>query len=214
MIKYASNAFLATKISFINEIGNICKKLGIDTYEVAEGMGLDNRIGRAFLDSGVGWGGSCFPKDVKALIAKAKKVGEKPLILEKVVKVNEKQPLKLVQLLKHHISDLNGKEIGILGLAFKKGTDDIRESRAIPIIQRLIEENAIVKAYDPKAMDEIKKMFPNIKYSDPDDVMDSEAVLILTDWDEFKDLDYKGKLVITGRRLKEAEEGDHEGICW
>jgi len=214
MIKYASNAFLATKISFINEIGNICKKLEIDTYEVAEGMGHDKRIGRAFLDSGVGWGGSCFPKDVRALIAKAKEIGEKPMILEEVVRVNERQPLKIIELLKNHISDLNGKEIGILGLSFKKDTDDIRGSRAIPVIRKLMEENAVVKAYDPKATDNIKKLFPNIKYCDPTDVLDSDAVLILTDWDEFRQLDYKGKLIIDGRRLEEAKQGNYDGVCW
>jgi len=214
MIKYASNAFLATKISFINEIGNICKKLGINTYTVAEGMGYDKRIGRGFLDSGVGWGGSCFPKDVKALIAKAKEVGEKPRILDEVVKVNDLQPLKLNKILKQHISNLEGKEIGVLGLAFKKETDDIRESRAIPIIEQLIKEKAVVKAYDPKAMDNFKKLFPKIKYGTPEEVLDSDAVLILTDWDEFKDLNYSGKLVIDGRGIKEAKKGIYEGICW
>ena len=214
MIKYASNAFLATKISFINEIGNVCKKLGIDTYEVAEGMGLDKRIGRAFLNSGVGWGGSCFPKDVKALIAKADEVGEKTKILEQVVKVNETQPMKMIELLKHHLSDLQGKEIGILGLTFKKDTDDIRESRAIPVIQKLLEEEAVVKAYDPMAADDIKDIFPSIKVSDPSEILRSEAVLILTDWDEFKELDYSGKLIIDGRRVKEAKKGKYEGICW
>jgi len=214
MIKYASNAFLATKISFINEIGNVCKKLGINTYTIAEGMGYDKRIGRGFLDSGVGWGGSCFPKDVKALIAKAKEVGEKPRILEEVVKVNDLQPLKLNKILKQHISNLEGKEIGILGLAFKKETDDIRESRAIPIIQQLINEKAIVKVYDPKAMENFKKLFPKIKYSNPEEVLDSDAILILTDWDEFKDLNYSGKLVIDGRGIKEAKKGIYEGICW
>lgn len=214
MIKYASNSFLATKISFINEIGNICKTLGINTNTVAEGMGYDKRIGRSFLDSGVGWGGSCFPKDIKALIAKAKDVGEKPRILEEVVEVNDLQPLKLNKLLKQHISDIKGKEIGVLGLAFKKETDDIRESRAIPIVKQLIKEKAIVKVYDPKAMDNFKKLFPKIKYTGPKDVLNSDAVLILTDWDEFKNLDYSGKLVIDGRGIKEAKKGIYEGICW
>jgi UDPglucose 6-dehydrogenase len=214
MIKYASNAFLATKISFINEIGNICKKLDIDTYDVAEGMGLDKRIGRAFLDSGVGWGGSCFPKDVRALIAKAKEIGETPKLLEEVVQVNETQPLKLIEVLKTHVSNLSGKEIGILGLAFKKDTDDIRESRAIPVIKKLLEEKAIVKVYDPQAMDNIKEMFPSITYGDASEVLASKAVLILTDWDEFKQLDYKGKLVIDGRRVEEAKQGIYDGICW
>ena len=214
MIKYASNAFLATKISFINEIGNLCKKLGIDTYEVADGMGYDKRIGRAFLDSGAGWGGSCFPKDIKALTAKAKESGEKPRILEEVVKVNDLQPLKMIELLKEHIPDLKRKKISILGLAFKKDTDDIRESRAIPIVKRLIEEKAIVKAYDPKAVKNFKKLFPNIKYCNLDEIMKSEAILIITDWDEFRKLNYKGKIVIDGRHVLEAKKGIYEGICW
>jgi UDPglucose 6-dehydrogenase len=214
MIKYASNAFLATKISFINEIGNICKKLGINTHIVAKGMGHDKRIGRAFLDSGVGWGGSCFPKDVEALILKAKSVGEKPRILEQTVKVNDLQPLKLVELLKKHIPNLKGKEIGILGLAFKKDTDDVRESRAIPVIRELIKEKAVVKAYDPKAMDNFKKIFPNIEYCNANDIMNSDAILILTDWDAFKKLNYKGKIVIDGRYMEEAKKGIYEGICW
>lgn len=214
MIKYASNALLATKISFINEIGNICKKLNMDTYEVAEGIGYDKRIGRAFLNSGVGWGGSCFPKDVKALIAKAKEIGEKPRILEQVVQVNDLQPLKMIEVLKKHILNLKGKQIGVLGLAFKKDTDDIRESRAIPVINKLIEEKAFVKVYDPKAMDNFRKIFPKIKYTNSRDVINSDAVLIMTDWDEFKKLDYKGKIVIDGRHLIEAKKGIYEGICW
>ncbi len=214
MIKYASNAFLATKISFINEIGNVCKKLGIDTYDVANGMGYDKRISRAFLNSGAGWGGSCFPKDVKALIAKAKETGEKLSILEEVVRVNDLQPLKLIELLKKNISNLEGKEIGILGLAFKKDTDDIRESRAIPVVIKLIEEKTLVKAYDPKAMDNFKKLFPKIKYCNPKDVLNSDAVLILTNWDEFKKYNYTGKIVIDGRRIEEAKKGIYDGICW
>jgi UDPglucose 6-dehydrogenase len=217
MIKYASNAFLATKISFINEIGNICKKIDIDAYEVADGIGLDKRIGRAFLDSGIGWGGSCFPKDVRALITWVKKMGEKPRILESIFKVNELQPLKLIEILKKYIPNLEGKTIGILGLAFKPNTDDVRESRSIPIIKRLLEEKASVKAYDPKAMGNFKKLFPNIKYcSSAEDVLrESDAVLILTKWDEFRNLNYEGKIVIDGRRLEEARRAKiYEGVCW
>ena len=214
MIKYASNAFLATKISFINEIGNVCKKLEIDTYKIADGIGYDKRIERAFLNSGVGWGGSCFPKDVKALIKMANKYDEKLKILENVVKVNDLQPLKLVEILKKHFPNIKGKNIGVLGLAFKKDTDDIRESRAIPVIKKLIQEKAIVKAYDPKAMENFKKIFPQIKYSNIKDILHSDAILILTDWDEFRKLNYKGKLIIDGRRLEEAKQGIYEGICW
>lgn len=216
MIKYASNAFLSAKISFINEIGNICKKMNVDVYEVAEGMGYDKRIGRDFLNAGIGWGGSCFPKDTNALISKARELGEQPIILENVVKVNEQQPLKLLELLKKHINNLEGKEIGVLGLAFKAGTDDIRESRSIPIIRQLLKEKAIVKAYDPKAMENFRALFPSINYCNPSEILVSDAVLILTDWKEFESLNFDGKLVIDGRRLEKARNGSniYEGICW
>jgi UDPglucose 6-dehydrogenase len=216
MIKYASNAFLATKISFINEIGNLCKRLNIDTYEVADGVGLDGRIGRAFLDSGIGWGGSCFPKDLDALIAWAKHQKEKTSILDSVVAVNEAQPLRLVMLLKRHLPDLQGVTIGVLGLAFKPNTDDIRESRAIPVINKLLLEGAKVKAYDPKAMDNFRKLFSEVEYCfSAEDVLDADAVLITTLWDEFRSLDFTGKIVIDGRKLDAAQSAEiYEGVCW
>lgn len=216
MIKYASNAFLATKISFINEIGNMCKSHGIDTYEVADGIGLDKRIGRAFLNSGIGWGGSCFPKDLYALISWGKKNRNKPKILEEVVEVNNQQPLKLVELLKKHVPKLNGKTIGLLGLAFKPNTDDVRESKAIPIVEQLLREKAYVKAYDPKAIGNFKKIYPQIIYcQSAQDVLSSDAILIVTKWDEFKKLHYKGKIVIDGRKLEKAKTARiYEGVCW
>jgi len=216
MIKYASNAFLATKISFINEIGNMCKKLGIDTYEVADGIGLDKRIGRAFLDSGIGWGGSCFPKDVDALMAWAKKTNNEHRIAKSVKEVNTLQPLKLVELLKKHIPSLEGKKIGILGLAFKPNTDDIRESRAIPIANELIKQGAKIKAYDPKAMNNFKQIYPQIQYcSTPEEALESDAILIITKWGEFKKLDYTKKIVIDGRKIDEAKKAKiYEGVCW
>ncbi|RLF29782.1 MAG: UDP-glucose 6-dehydrogenase [Thermoplasmata archaeon] len=218
MIKYASNAFLATKISFINEIGNICKKLGIDTYEVADGMGMDKRIGRAFLDSGIGWGGSCFPKDTKALVRWSEEIKEELNIVRSAIVVNEKQPLKAVELLRKHLPSLKGKTIGVLGLAFKPDTDDVRDSRSIPIVEKLLEEGATVKVFDPKAMDNFKKVFPHITYcsSAVEVLEDCEAVLILTKWDEFRKLDYSGKIVVDGRRVLEAKKTAriYEGVCW
>ncbi|WP_456394988.1 UDP-glucose dehydrogenase family protein [Thermococcus sp.] len=222
MIKYASNAFLATKISFANEIGNICKKLGIDSWEVFEGVGLDHRISPHFFRTGIGWGGSCFPKDVRALISKARELGEKPLILEATVEVNERQPLKLIALLKKHIPVLENKTIGILGLAFKPNTDDVRETRAYVIIKKLLDEGAKVIAYDPQAMENFKRFYPDvgekIRYVDsPDDVLrGTDAVLIVTEWSEFEELDYSGKIVIDGRRVRAAEKGAkiYEGVCW
>lgn len=216
MIKYASNTFLATKISFINEIGNLCKKIGIDTYDVATGMGLDKRIGRSFLDSGIGWGGSCFPKDVDALIAWAKENKERARIIEGTKTVNTEQPLRLLDILKKHIPDLKGKTIGILGLAFKPDTDDIRESRAIPIVNELLKNGAYIKAYDPQAMDNFKTLFPTLEYcSTAADIFSSDAILITTKWKEFTNLNYQGKIVIDGRRLEQAKNARiYEGVCW
>ena len=215
MIKYASNAFLAMKVSFINEIGNICKELGIDAYEVANGMAYDARIGKGFLNAGIGFGGSCLPKDLKTLIAKSKEMGYEPSILEEAENLNELQPLRMVHLLKKHIPSLKGRRIGILGLAFKPNTDDIRDSGAIRITNALLAEGARVRAYDPKAMENFRRLFPQIEYSAADGVLDSEAILILTDWEEFEHLDYKGKVVIDGRRVEKAREARiYEGVCW
>lgn len=216
MIKYVSNAFLATKISFANEIGNLCKTMGLDTAEVFAGVGLDARINPAFFRSGIGFGGSCFPKDVRALIAQAEASGLHPKILSSVVAVNEDQPLRLLALLRKHIPDLKGKRIGVLGLAFKPDTDDIRESRAIPIIGELQKEGAGVIAYDPLAMANFRTLFPEISYaSSADEVLNSDAVLIITEWKEFESLDYTGKLVIDGRRVPKAAVGSiYEGVCW
>lgn len=214
MIKYASNAFLAAKLSFINEIGNICKKMGIDIYEVAEGMGYDERIGDKFLDAGIGFGGSCLPKDVKALVAKSKEIGYEPKVLEAVLQLNDQQPLRMIELLKKYMS-LRGRTIGILGLAFKPGTDDIRESKAIAIIEALLKEGAWVKAYDPQAIPNFRKIFPQIEYVSPEEVLRSDAILILTEWSEFNELDYTGKIVIDGRRILKAKEAKiYEGVCW
>ena len=214
MIKVASNAFLATKISFINEVGNICKQLGIDTYEVAKGMGFDERIGSKFLNAGIGFGGSCLPKDLKMLIARAKETGYQPTILEGVLNLNEAQALKLVEALKKHIP-LKGAVIGLLGLAFKPGTDDVRDSRAIKIVDVLLREEAVVKAYDPLAVKNFSQLFPQIEYVTREEVLNCDAILIVTEWEEFNHLDYKGKIVIDGRRVDKAREARiYEGVCW
>lgn len=218
MIKYASNAFLATKISFANEIGNLCKKLGIDSWKVFEGVGLDHRISPHFFKSGIGFGGSCFPKDIRALIRKTEELGEEPLILKAVMEVNERQPLKIIELLKKHVPELDGKTIGILGLAFKPNTDDIREARAIIIVKKLLEERAKIIAYDPKAMENFKRLFPQIEYADSaQEVLEkTDVILIVTEWPEFEKLDYSGKIVIDGRRVRSAEKTAriYEGVCW
>jgi UDPglucose 6-dehydrogenase len=221
MIKYANNSLLATKISFANEIGNICKKLGIDTYEVMKAVGKDFRISPLFLNSGVGFGGSCFPKDVKALIGKAKTIGYSPILLESVIAVNEKQPLQMVEILRRKIGELSGKKIAVLGLAFKNDTDDVRESRAVHVIAELLRLGAKVTAYDPMAIENMKSIFPTIEYvpKAEDALKDADACLVMTEWDEFRQLDsefknMKEKIVIDGRRVIKAKNIDYEGICW
>jgi UDPglucose 6-dehydrogenase len=217
MIKYASNAFLAARISLINEIGNLCKFLGIDTREVARGIGLDKRIGPHFLSSGIGFGGSCFPKDVKALIARGREMGYEMKILKAVLEVNENQPLRLIPLLEKHLGRLEGKRIGVLGLAFKPDTDDVREAPSLKIVSHLLKMGAKVRAYDPKAMENFKRYFPNLEYcTSAAEVLDSDAVLILTEWQEFEKLDYSGKIVVDGRGMEAARKTAkvYEGVCW
>jgi len=215
MIKYASNAFLATKISFINEIGNMCKRLNIDVHDVSKGMGYDDRIGAKFLNAGIGFGGYCLPKDVAALMKQAEIIGYEAGMLKRVLEINDEQPLRMLELLKKHIPVLSGKTIGILGLSFKPDTDDIRESRATLMVEALLKEGAQVRAYDPKAMANFKRLYPNIEYGIPQKVLESDAVLIITEWDEFRNLDYKNSIVIDGRRIDKAREAlIYEGLCW
>ena len=221
MIKYASNAFLATKISFINEIGNVCKKMGIDIYRVAEGMGLDPRISPHFLNAGIGFGGSCLPKDIKALIATAKGLGYQPALLESVIRINDEQPLRLVDLAQKKVGALSQKKAAILGLAFKPGTDDIREAPSLKIVKELLRRKAIVKVYDPAAMERVEAIFGSaIEYADSarEAVSDADMVFILTEWDEFKNPAlYRGKKVFDGRRTLSPGEEENwacEGICW
>jgi len=216
MIKYASNSFLATKLSFINEVGNVCKRLGINTNIIAKGMGLDYRISPHFLRSGIGFGGSCFPKDVSALVFKATEVGYNTKLLRTVLDVNHDQPLRLLELLEN-TGPLKQRKIAILGLTFKAGTDDIRESPALSIIKELLLEESELHIYDPMAMSHVKNLFPHLKYEETaqDAVNNSEIVLILTEWPEFKKVDYGEKLVIDGKNLFDGDRPkNYEGICW
>jgi UDPglucose 6-dehydrogenase len=223
MIKYVNNSFLATKISFSNEIGNICKKLGIDTYRVMEAVGKDFRISPYFLNSGAGFGGSCFPKDVMALIGKAKEQGYEPLLLNSVVKVNEAQPLLMVDLLESRLGDLRGLTIAVLGLAFKNDTDDIRESRSIPVVRALLDKGAVVTAYDPMATDNMRQLFDgdSIRYCDFASVAldGADGCLVMTEWDEFRLLctefsHMKRALVIDGRNVIRCKDIEYVGLCW
>jgi UDPglucose 6-dehydrogenase len=219
MIKYASNALLATKISFINEIGNISKEFGIDTNVVAKGIGLDSRIDPRFLKSGIGFGGSCFPKDVNAIVYKATEKGYNAKLLRSVLDVNRDQPLKLIELVDKTLGTIKNKKIGILGLTFKAGTDDIRESPALTAIKELLMEEAKISVYDPKAMENVTKIFPQLNYKKnaQEVIDDSEIILILTEWPEFKELNYGEKLVIDGKNLfydGNNRPKNYEGICW
>lgn len=194
MIKYASNAFLATKISYINEIANICDLCNADISVVAKAMGLDQRINPSFLKPGPGYGGSCFPKDTKALIHFGKSMGYTPKIIEEVVNVNISQSVMMYEKIKAALGDLNGKVVTILGISFKPGTDDIRETPSIPIIKLLSEDGAKVLAYDPVAMNNAKLQFPELNVFYKDDLysacMDSDCVVLVTEWKEFCELDF------------------------
>jgi UDPglucose 6-dehydrogenase len=190
MIKYASNAFLATKISFINEIAEICDAYGADVKEVAAGMGYDARIGRHFLDAGLGWGGSCFPKDVKALAFMAEEKDLDPRILNAVMDVNYNRRKDIVKWTKGMIDGLKGKNIGLFGLAFKPNTDDMRDAPSIDIAQELIAAGASVRAYDPVAMEVARGILPAVQmFNDPYEMAKGcDAVIVVTEWNEFKQL--------------------------
>lgn len=209
MVKYANNAFLASKVSFINEIANICQRLGIDVNKVAEGIGFDKRISPYFLRAGAGWGGSCWEKDVKAIISKAKEAGYNPVLLESAIRVNDLQPSEVVNLATGFIKDFNGIKAGILGLAFKPETDDVRGSRSFVVINELLKKGADITVYDPKANEITRKIYAEkIKYAkNAEEVCEnSDIIFVLTAWDEFKTVLNYDKPIIFGRRLIEPEE--------
>jgi UDPglucose 6-dehydrogenase len=210
MIKYASNAFLATRISFINEIANICEALGADVKEVAQGMGYDKRIGHHFLESGVGYGGSCFPKDVKALAYMAQIHGTEPQLLQSVMEINKTQRRMIILKLEDMLGKLKGKTIAILGLAFKENTDDIRESPSLDIAEMLNQRGAQVRGYDPVAAENVARHMPYIRLvNDPYELAEGvDALVIGTPWNEFKQLDMerirnvmKTPNIVDGRNL-------------
>jgi len=191
LIKYAANAFLATKITFINEIANLCDAIGCDVHDVARGMGMDNRIGRKFLHPGPGYGGSCFPKDTRALTTVADQFEVETRIVDAVIEANEMQRKAMIQKIEKLVGDLRGKQIGILGLSFKPETDDMRESPAIDIIRMLNERGASVKAFDPVAMEESRNYISGIQYAadEYDAIKDADALVIVTEWNQFRALD-------------------------
>lgn len=193
MIKYASNALLATKVSFINAVANLCEAVGADVREVSLGMGYDERIGFEFLKAGPGFGGSCFPKDCRALLAIARDHGYHFELLEGVMKVNQEQHERMVEKVENVAGGLEGRKVGVLGLAFKANTDDIRESPAMHITRRLVEKGAVVTAFDPQAVENAREELPGAAFAgDAYEAADgAEILVLLTEWDEFKWLDYE-----------------------
>jgi UDPglucose 6-dehydrogenase len=210
MIKYASNAFLATKISFANAIANICEAVGADVISVVKGMGSDARIGAAFLNAGLGYGGSCFPKDSTSLLHTARKHGYDFPLLQATIATNEEQPKRFIRKIERVLGGFEGKKVAVLGLAFKANTDDMRDAKSLDVIQALLAGGATVTAYDPIAMENTKRIFPQITYAkNAFDAADkADAVVVVTEWNEFKQINLeklkqtmKGAFVFDGRNL-------------
>ena len=224
MVKYVSNSILATKVSFINEIANICEKLkDVDVYEVAKGVGLDRRVGPLFLEAGPGFGGSCFPKDVNAILSFSREMGYEPKILATVMAVNEEQALHVVDLARRSLGELRGKRIAVLGLSFKPNTDDMREAPSVRVIKKLLAEGASVVAYDPVAENNARKILKNaIEYVDSaaECLKGADCCIVVTEWDEFKKVNtemlkrMKGRSIIDARRVWDAEKLRKAGFSY
>ena len=191
LTKYAANAFLATKISFINEIANLCDVIGCDVHDVARAIGMDGRIGRKFLHPGPGFGGSCFPKDTRALLSVAREFGSDSLIVDAVIEVNQRQRAAMIPKIEKLAGDLKGKTIAVLGLSFKPETDDMRDAPSVDIIRGLVERGASVRAYDPVAIDEARKILPDILYAEDEyaAVEGADVLVFMTEWNQFRALD-------------------------
>jgi UDPglucose 6-dehydrogenase len=223
MIKYASNAFLATRLSFINEIASICDQMGADVTEVAEGMGYDKRIGHAFLGAGLGWGGSCFPKDVQALAYMASTHGTHPQLLRAVMDINRYQRRRVVHQLRAWLGGLDERIVGLLGLSFKPNTDDMRSAPAVELAHLVQNEGATVKGYDPAAMENAARLLPGVELCDDayQVAAESDALIVVTEWNEFKQLD-KDRLLgamrqpylIDGRNIYDREEMERLGFVY
>jgi UDPglucose 6-dehydrogenase len=223
MVKLAANAFLATKISFINEIANVCEETGADVLEVARGMGLDQRIGQAFLKPGIGFGGSCFPKDVSALKQLAGNSGYHFQLLTAVIEVNELQKRRVVGKLQKHLGSLVGRRVALLGLAFKANTDDMREASSLVLSARLQADGAHVRAYDPIAEDEARKLMTGVEFADSalGAVEGADAVVLVTEWPEFAELDWAqvrermaGNLIVDGRNFVDRKTAGQAGFVY
>jgi UDPglucose 6-dehydrogenase len=220
LIKHAANSFLALKISYINAIAVLCEATGANVQEVAAGMGMDERIGRRFLNAGIGFGGSCFPKDLSAFIKIAQQIGYDFHLLKEVQRINADQMDRFVKKITETLWVLKDKKIGVLGLAFKQNTDDVRSSPAIDLCQRLLKEGATLRVHDPKAMDKAKALLPNVTYvANMNDVAeDCDALVVATEWDEFKKLDLEKSrkamthpIMFDGRNLFDPAEMEKLG---
>src|ERR1700726_3520755 len=223
MVKLASNAFLATKISFINEIANVCEETGADVVEVARGMGLDERIGSKFLQAGIGFGGSCFPKDVDALKQLAGNSGYHFQLLTAVIEVNELQKRRVIGKLKEHLGGLSGRRVALFGLAFKPNTDDMREASSLVLSARLRADGAHVTAYDPVAEEQARKLVSGISFADSpmDALQDADAAVLVTEWKELVELEWdevarrmSGDLIIDGRNALDPDRVRAAGLVY
>ena len=213
LIKYASNAFLATKISYINQIANLCEAVGADIHVIARSMGMDGRISPKFLHPGPGYGGSCFPKDIRELVNTGERYGVDLTLVRAVEEANERQKIRVVEKVKA-LAELKGSRVAVLGLAYKSETDDVRESPALAVVTRLLAEGAEIHAHDPKAMERFKELFPGIHYHDSEFAAagDADLLLILTEWNEYRNIDLqklratmRGDLLFDVRNVLEAE---------
>jgi UDPglucose 6-dehydrogenase len=221
LIKHAANSFLATKVSFVNALSVICEMTGADVDKVAEGMGMDKRIGSTFLKAGVGFGGFCFPKDLAAFVKIAEKLGYDFKLLKAVQEINKTQIERFIKKIEHALWNVKGKKIAVLGLSFKPNTDDIRFAPSIDIIQMLQKDGASVNAYDPYAMDKMAKVLPKVKYcSSPYEAADgADALVIVTEWSEFKELDLakikellNDPIIVDGRNIYDADTMRKQGF--
>jgi len=221
--KYASNTFLATRISFMNEMANLCDESGVDVVKVAEIMGLDRRFGRGYLNAGLGWGGSCLPKDVRGLIYMAESRRVPTPLVRAVQRINQHQPKLVIDKLQRLLGSLEGKTVGILGLSFKPGSDDMREARSLLVVSLLEEHGCQVKAYDPMAMDTAAKLMPKVIYCDDtyEVANGSDALILVTEWDEFEKLDMRKMaslmrypVMVDSRNLYDPEEMAQAGFVY
>lgn len=221
LIKYGANSFLAMKISFINALSRVCELCGANVADVARGIGSDKRVGNQFLQAGLGWGGSCFPKDVQGMVKTAEKLGYEFDLLKDVIAINDDQTLHFVRRLEKRLGGFAGKKIGLMGLAFKPNTDDIRDAKSLVMIERILSEGGSVTAYDPVAAENVKAIYPNITYVDSIyDVPDgADALVLVTEWNEFKQLDLdrlaacmKSPILFDGRRVYPKAVAERAGF--